>query len=151
MKTTAIAALLAIIAAPVWAEKWEHASAPMGQYEGGITMENDSYGLTYGCSGLGTTISLYAQGLYVAKGESTLTVDGKSVISDVDTTFSSRSGYTNIYYNVKSDYGPEAMDKINNTIAALASGMSATWTTPSGKVFNFPLKDSAEITACKMH
>lgn len=150
MKLIAIAALLFATAAPALADKWEHASAPMGQYEGGLSMDNASYGINYHCSGMGTTISLYAEGLHVAKGESTLMVGDKNIIDDVDTTFSSRSGYTNINYNVKPDYGVLARTEMNKAIAALRSGMEAVWTTPSGKVFTLPLKNSAQIKVCKM-
>ena len=138
----------ALMAGPALAE-WRHAAAPMGQFEGGISLEGDAHGITYGCADSYGTLDFFAKGIHVSAGESVIRIDGQEVARG-NTQYNSRPDLTRFSLNVQRSYGPGGWTQYNAAINALASGTEAVWETPSGAVFAIPLTGSAGIRSCLM-
>lgn len=148
-RLAALAMTAALLAAPALAEEWRHASAPMGQYEGGVSVDGDAHGISYGCSGISGSLTFYATGVHVAAGESVIRVDGREVARG-NTQYNSTPNLTRFALDVQHSYGPGGWTRYNGAINALASGTEAVWETPTGETFRFPLSGSAKVRSCLM-
>lgn len=138
-------------AAAETAPSWHFAAAGMGQYEGGVTLEDGSAGITYSCSGLGAHLTFWAKGMHIAPGKTQITVDGKEIaLARPQAGYLSLNDQTTQSLDVAADYGKQMKGEINAVISALAKGKEAVWTTPNGDSFTFPLAGSSNITHCKM-
>lgn len=145
----AIALTTSLLAGPAMSQQWGHAAAPMGQFEGGISLEGEEASISYGCAGFYGNVDFYAKGVQVDAGESVIRVDGQEVARG-NTQYNSTSDTTTFGLNVRQEWGPDRWGAYNGVINALASGSEAVWETPSGAVFSFPLAGSAEIRSCLM-
>ena len=81
----------------------------MGQYEGLFESEDGSYSVNYACAGSYSEVSLNADGLHVAAGERTISVDGK-VVATGSTTYNSKWDATRYETRVESEWGPAMKD-----------------------------------------
>ncbi len=146
----ALSLTLALLTGPALAQEWGHAAAPMGQYEGGISMGDGAYAISYGCAGFYGTVSLHATGVHVAAGQSVLRVDGVEVARG-NTVYNSESDATVYEFRAEREWDPKLWEPYNRVVNALASGTEAVWEAPSGETFSFPLTGSAEIRSCLMN
>jgi hypothetical protein len=138
-----------LVATAAFAQDWRHASAPMGQYEGGISLDTDSYGAYYGCAGSFGNLTFFAKGVHVGAGESVIRVDGREVARG-NTQYNSVPDDTRFSIDVQHSFGPAGWTRYNELILAIAAGAEALWETPTGEVFIFPLSGSAQIRSCLM-
>jgi hypothetical protein len=149
MKFSLIAIAAVLAAGTAGAEGWSHAAPGMGQYEGLFESEDGTYGVNYACSGSYSQVGLKADGLHVAAGESTISVDGE-VVATGNTTYNSKWDATSYTTSVEVEWGDTLKDRHNDFILALGGGHHAVWTTPSGKTFDIDLTGSGDIRNCVM-
>lgn len=145
----ALSLSVCLMAGPALAGEWQHAAAPMGQFEGGISMEEGAYGITYGCAGSYGNLTFFAEGVHVAAGEGVVRIDGREV-SRGGVDYNSLPDLTRYNLNAQYSYGPASWPRYNDLITALSGGTEAVWETPSGAVFTIPLTGSADIRSCLM-
>lgn len=140
---------LALMSAPAAAQDWMHTSAPMGQYEGGVRVDDGAYGVSYACGPGYSNVSLFADGVHVVAGESRVLVDGEEIASG-NTVYNSARDTTAFTSEVKTNYGDAQKAAYNAVISAIASGQELTWVTPTDAEFVIPLTGSASIRNCVM-
>lgn len=131
------------------AQVWDHAAAPMGQFEGRISLGEGAYGIYYGCSGSFGSLTFFAEGVHVGAGESVIRVDGREVARG-NTQYNSIPDNTRFSVDVQHSFGPAGWTRYNDLISAIAAGSEAVWETPIGEEFVFPLSGSARIQSCLM-
>ncbi|WP_226562635.1 hypothetical protein [Salipiger thiooxidans] len=136
-------------ATPASAAGWQHAAAPMGQFEGSLTDSSGHTLVTYGCSGLSSRLQLWAEGAHVAPGESKVVVD-QTTVATGDALYNSGRDTTSFTSEAKSDWGQRRKDQHNALLDALASGTSAEWHLPDGTVFMIDLAGSSEMKRCRI-
>lgn len=146
---TVLSMTTALMAGPALTQEWQHAAAPMGQFEGGITMEEGSYGISYGCADFYGNLTFFAEGVHVAAGEGVILVDGREVARG-NVSYNSLPDLTRFNLNVQSSYGQASWSRYNDLITAVAGGSEVVWETPSGAAFTIPLTGSAGIRSCLM-
>lgn len=154
MKKLLVALSISLLAVPAaFAQDgaiWSFKAAQMGQYEGGVTLPDQSAGISYDCSSLGTHLTFWAQGMHIAPGETRILVDGAVVeVARPQAGYLSLDDRTTQAFDVPAGYGQRMKDEINSVISALAGGEEVVWLTPSGDRFTFPLKGSEKISRCK--
>lgn len=147
MIKTVIFASALLAASGAMAQDWTHAAAAMGQFEGGVRSADDTHGIDYSCNPNMSQIGFFADGVHVAAGESTISVDGTELVSG-NTTYNSSWDATSFTNRVEARWGDKLIDEHNALVDALASGYEASWTTPSGETYTFDLTGSADIKSC---
>lgn len=147
---TALPVVLTLIAGAAAAEGWTHASPGLGQHEGRFSAEDDAFAIDYTCSPSSSQIGFRAKGLHIAAGESTIAVDGETLLT-ANTTYNSKWDATSVTQRVEAEWGDQLKDAHNALIMAIARGSEAVWTTPSGQTFTFNLSGSADIKHCAIH
>jgi hypothetical protein len=145
LSRTCLLAALTLAAQSAAAAEWTHVPLMLGQFEGHYSTDESS--IFYSCSGLSSSVSFSANGLHVAKGDSSIKVDGKEVLSG-NTVYNSTRDITSIGERVEQQYGDRLKNEYNTIINALASGNEAVWTTPNGETFTFDLTGSSDIRNC---
>lgn len=128
---------------------WQHAVAPMGQYEGSYEDSWAGLQIYYGCTGISSTITFQVEGLNVAAGDSKILVGGQEV-SSLNTEYHSRSDMTRITVRAEQDRGAPIKNEINSLVDALGHGAEAVWITPNAKRFEIDLTNSAGILNCRL-
>lgn len=137
-------------AEPASAEGWQHAAAPMGQFEGHFTDTEGRTLVTYGCSGLSSRLQFSAEGMHIAAGESKIVVD-QSTVATGDALYNSGQDATSFTSEAKSEWGQRLKDRHNALLDAVASGASAEWHLPDGTVFMIDLAGSSDVKRCRVH
>ncbi|SFY45784.1 hypothetical protein SAMN04244548_05360 [Paracoccus pantotrophus] len=126
------------------ADDWQHAAAPMGQFEGGI--DTATTGVGYSCAEFYTSVSVSLKGDHV--GFATLRVDGR----DIDKLRlaaghdASESSAEIRYSNGKTPASEKA--RVNRLIRALAGGKQFQIVTQDGYKASLSLKGSRPIESC---
>jgi hypothetical protein len=128
---------------------WQHAVAPMGQYEGFYEDSLAGLQIYYGCTGISSTITFQVEGVNVAAGDSKILVGGQEVLS-LNTEYHSRSDTTRITVRAEQERGAPIKNEINSLIDALGHGVGAVWITPNAKRFEIDLTNSAGILNCRL-
>jgi len=131
----------------VLAGSWQHAAAPMGQFEGYFDAEDGSVQVTYECSGFYSTVQFSAAGLHVAAGVSKIIVDGTEVASG-NTVYHSERDETVFSSEIRAEWGDPVKDAHNRFITSIAGGNEAVWVTPDGSEFTISLRGSSAIGNC---
>lgn len=142
-----LTAMLLASAGMTSAQEWSHAAPGLGQYEGLLETEDGAMGINYACADSYSQVGFKANGVHVAAGVSTITVDGEQVATG-NTTYNSKWDATSFTTRVEAEWGPKLKNEHNKLVQALAEGAEAVWTTPSGKSFTFTLKGSSDIVSC---
>lgn len=144
--TSALAAII-VISTAAFSQEWHHASAPMGQHEGDITLENGAK-IIYGCAASSTIIfsipiqhagmaSIFVDGADIARLQTEPSSDGKSTLALIDAEFA---------------YSRAQNVAFNQVLLALANGNEVAMRTDAGEVLqSWPLKGSAGIKSCLFH
>lgn len=140
---------MALSAKSAPADDWIHSAASMGQFEGTWSDDVAGVAISYGCSGLSSSVNFMADGLHVAAGKSLIEIDGEQVFEG-NTTYNSLRDKTGVSSRVEARWGERQKSAHNAIINGLASGSEAVWTTPSGDVFQIDLTGSSEIRNCVM-
>ncbi|MFG6572285.1 hypothetical protein ACGYLO_11830 [Sulfitobacter sp. 1A13353] len=140
-------AVMLALAGTASAQEWSHASPGMGQHEGLLETEDGATGINYACADSYSQVGFKADGVHVAAGVSTISVDGE-VVAEGNTTYNSKWDATSFTNKVESEWGPKLKNEHNKLVQALAQGAEAIWTTPNGESFNFSLKGSSDIVSC---
>ena len=141
------AALITALAGTAFAQEWSHAAPGMGQFEGLLETEDGAMGINYACAESYSQVGFKANGVHVAAGVSTISVDGEQVAAG-NTTYNSKWDATSFTNRTEAEWGPKLKDAHNKLVQALAERSEAVWTTPSGESFTFSLKGSSNIVAC---
>lgn len=129
---------------------WQHAAAPMGQFEGSFTDSSGHRLVTYGCSGLSSHLQLWAEGAHVAPGKSRVVVD-QTTVATGDALYNSGQDTTSFTSEAKADWGQHRKDQHNAFLDALASGALAEWHLPDDTVLMIDLKGSSEVKRCRVY
>lgn len=146
---TAFFFVVTVVAAPAISQEWEHAAAPMGQFEGRISLDGDAFGAYYGCADSFGNFTFFAKGVHVGAGESIIRIDGREVARG-NTQYNSVPDDTRFSLDVQRSFGLNGWTRYNDLISAIAAGSEAVWETPTGEEFIFPLSGSAQIRSCLM-
>lgn len=150
MKHLALLAIFALVPLTAHANQWDHAAAHMGQFEG--RYEDDKVSVYYGCSGIGSSVTISVKGNRAGNGKGAIAVDGVKFV-DLPLTYDGQQNDTWVEYDVMhGDHKPTKSDKAayNKFIMAVATGKTMTVTFGDGPV-NVPLTNSGDIKACKLY
>jgi hypothetical protein len=137
----------ASFAGVVLASGWQHAAAPMGQFEGYFESEDETVRVDYGCTGFSSSVQFSAEGQHIAAGVSQIMVDGAEVASG-NTVYHSMRNETVFTSDIRAEWGDPVKDAHNRLITSIAGGKEAVWITPDGTEFTISLRGSSAIRNC---
>lgn len=145
MKSIALLMALFLTPGAALADEWFHAAAPMGQFEGGYNGQPAE--VYYGCSGLGSSLTVHVRGNRAGNGKGSISVDGVAY-ADLPLTFSGQSGDTTLEYEVRGRDSAEKKAAFNAFLKALAAGNTMTVSLGGTGTVAVPLTNSAQIAVC---
>lgn len=143
---------MSVMSVPALAEpgqdEWVHANAGMGQFEGRHSVTN---GMTadYGCTGISVSLSFMVDGMKASKGYGRLAVDG-IVVHEGSVTYDSVADQTGMSFHATIDGHDWQKDQVNKIIDAIAAGGELTLDMPDLTRYAVPLKNSADISNCRI-